>query len=185
MKVIRNQTIDTNNVQIGDQILIKLKSKTYTFSATAQRITKDGIIFMFDECVAKRQMNSEWTNEGGYEASELKKWMEKELLDEFPADIRNKIGYITLPTYGQIFGHDPFYKDYIEPDSDKQFRLMKVRKNRIADYENCWEWYWLKNATKKEVSAAAFAHVHNYGSTGSGGASTSRGVRPVFLLKTK
>jgi hypothetical protein len=59
---------------------------------------------------------------------------------------------------------------------------MKKRKNRIADYNNDYEWYWIQNTMKKEVSAAHFAYVFYSGRAGSGNASTSRGVRPAFLL---
>lgn len=184
MKVIRSQTVETRKVQVGDQILIKLKNKWYTFSATAQQITKDGIIFMFDECVAKRRMNSEQTSDGGYDASELKKWVETELLDEFPDDIRDDIGYITLPAYSQISPHDSFYNIYIEPDANKRFRLMKNRKNRIADYENTSTPYWVKNAAKETVPAS-FALVDSDGIAICRDASYPFGIRPIFLLKTK
>lgn len=89
MKVIRKQAFETTEVKIGDQIMIELdgailnrpEGKGCTIAATAQQITEDGVVFMFDECVTERQMNSEDTNEGGYESSELKTWLETEFIN--------------------------------------------------------------------------------------------------------
>ena len=59
---------------------------------------------------------------------------------------------------------------------------MKQIRNRVAYYKNDCEFGWLRNATKKEFSSAAFARVNNYGDAGYGGASGSNGVRPEFWL---
>ena len=59
---------------------------------------------------------------------------------------------------------------------------MKQRRNRVAYYKNDCEFGWLRNATKKEFSSAAFAGVGDYGSANYSNASNSRGVRPEFWL---
>ena len=59
---------------------------------------------------------------------------------------------------------------------------MKQRRNRVAYYKNDCEFGWLRNATKKEFSSAAFAGVGGDGNTGCTIASTSYGVRPEFWL---
>lgn len=181
MKVLRMREIEVKNYRIGDQIVIPLAGFG-EFTATAQKITDKGTLFLFDDCVAKQPMNKKLTNKGGFKKSNLKKWIDNVLLPAFPDNLRSRIENLTIPTYGQIFGHDDFYNDEIELDNDEQFPLMIKRKNRIADFENDYEWYWLQNATKKELSAAIFAHVTDDGNTGYYGASNSLGVRPVFLL---
>lgn len=181
MKVLRNREVEVKNIRIGDQIIIPL-AEFGEFTATAQKITDKGTLFLFDDCVAKQPMNKELTNKGGFEKSDLKKWIGDVLLPAFPDNLRSRIENLTIPTYGQIFGHDDWYNDVIEPDNDEQFPLMTKRKNRIADFENDYEWYWLQNATKKELSAACFASVSYDGYPYYGSASNSRGVRPVFLL---
>ena len=60
---------------------------------------------------------------------------------------------------------------------------MKLRKNRVAYFNNECEWGWLRNATKKEYSSAYFAYVNAIGTAGCNGASGSDGVRPAFRLK--
>lgn len=181
MKVLRKQELETSSIQVGDQIIIQLTGFG-KFTATAQKITDKGTLFLFDDCVAERPMNARWTNKGGYEKSDLCKWINDVLLVAFPEDLRNRISDLSIPTYGQMFGHDNWYNDVMEPDNDEQFSFMKKRKNRIADFNDDYEWYWLKNATKKEVSSSYFALVSYDGSANYSYASYSLGVRPAFLL---
>ena len=181
MKVLRMREIEVKNYRIGDQIVIPL-AEFGEFTATAQKITDKGTLFLFDDCVEKQPMNKKATNEGGFEKSDLKKWIDDVLLPAFPDNLRSKIENLTIPTYGQIFGHGDYFDNAIEPDNDEQFPLMTKRKKRIADFENDYEWYWLQNATKKGLTAACFADVDGDGAADYGNASFPRGVRPVFLL---
>ena len=128
-------------------------------------------------------MNNCSTNKGGFEKSDLKKWMDTVLFMAFPEELRDKIYGLTIPTVGQIVGHeDEWDNKNLEPDSDEQLPLMKECKNRIACFEDQLTWGWLRNATKEEFSSASFAVVANDGNTGYYGASYSRGVRPEFWL---
>ena len=181
MKVLRKQEMETSNILVGDQIVIQLTGFG-EFTATAQKITDKGTLFLFDDCVTEQSMNEKYTNKGGYEKSDLRKWINTILLEAFPEDIRNRISDLSIPTYGQMFGHDDWYDRVMEPDYDEQLPLMKKRKNRIADFNDNYEWYWMQNATKKEVSAAYFALVNSLGTANSTGASNSLGVRPAFVL---
>lgn len=184
MKVIRKQELevqDIKKIQVGDQIVIPL-AEFGEFIATAQKITEKGVLFMFDDCVAKQQMNDDWTNKGGYAKSHMKKWIDIVLLEAFPKKLQEQIQNLALPTYGMMFGHDDWYEQAIEPDNDEQLPLMAKRKNRVADFNYDYAWYWLQNATKKDLSAANFAYVHNTGYVHYNSASNSSGVRPVFWL---
>lgn len=178
--VVRKMKMNTTAFQVWDQVTIPLEGFGI-FTATAQKVGPDGTLFLFDDSIVERQMNQNDTNKGGYAESELRKWIEEKLFVCFPRDWQLRIRELTLPTYGHIFGHDDFYKKF-EPDEDEQFPLMKDRKNRIAFLKDEWEWYWLKNATKKKVSAAIFASVGSYGDAIPFDASYSHGVRPVFLV---
>lgn len=184
MKVIRKQELevqDIQKIQVVDQIVIPL-AEFGEFTATAQKITDKGVLFMFDDCVAEQQMNKQWTNKGGYAKSYMKKWIDTVLLSAFPEELRERIQDLALPTYGMMFGHDDWYERAIEPDNDEQLPLMAKRKNRVADFNDDYEWYWLQNATKKDYSAADFAVVYVSGFAPCNHASDSGGVRPVFWL---
>ena len=59
---------------------------------------------------------------------------------------------------------------------------MKLRKNRVAYFNNEFKWGWLRNAVKKEYSSTSFAYVSGYGDASYASASISNGVRPAFRL---
>ena len=182
MKVLRKQEIDTANIQVGDQMVIPL-AELGEFTATAHKVTDEGVMFIFDDYVTRRPMNNRNTNKGGFEKSDLKKWMDTVLYMAFPEELRDKIYGLTLPTVGQIVGHeDEWDNKNLEPDTNEQLPLMKKCKNRIACFEDQLAWGWLRNATKEEFSSAGFADVNNYGLSYYYGASNSSGVRPEFWL---
>lgn len=182
MKVLRKQEIETTNIQVGDQIVIPL-AELGEFTATAHKVTDEGVMFIFDNYITCRPMNNRSTNKGGFEKSDLKKWMDTVLLMAFPEELRDKIYGLTLPTVGQIVGHeDEWDNKNLESDSDEQLPLMKECKNRIACFEDQLTWGWLRNATKEEFSSAYFALVFDVGHAYYYGASNSIGVRPEFWL---
>lgn len=180
MKVTRKVQFKTNEICVGDRITVRL-SGFGKFTATAQRVTDKGILFLFDEVIARHLMNETNTNEGGFDKSDMCRWLRETVLPAFPEKLRTRIREITLPTYGEIFGHDDFYENF-EPDDDEQFELMKRRGNRVCDFEDDWCWWWLRNATKRSVSSANFANVDSGGNPNSDTASNSGGVRPEFWL---
>lgn len=182
MKVLRKQEIDTANIQVGDQMVIPL-AELGEFTATAHKVTDEGVMFIFDDYVTRRPMNNRNTNKGGFEKSDLKKWMDTVLYMAFPEELRDKIYGLTLPTVGQIVGHeDEWDNKNLEPDTNEQLPLMKKCKNRIACFEDQLAWGWLRNATKEEFSSAHFANVDGIGFTDFYDASYSSGVRPEFWL---
>ena len=188
MKVKRTVTMKVSHFGVGDQITVKLPGYG-KFTATAHEITGKGTLFIFDDCVCKRWMNKENTNEGGYLESDLRKFVTQELLKVFPDKLLKRMvkddngDLLSIPTYGQIYGKDwddEWDEENIEIDQGKQLPLMQKRKNRIADLQNEWTWYWLQN---KVLSSSYFAYVLGDGTAYSYDASASGGVRPAFLIK--
>lgn len=188
MKVKRMVTMKVNNFELGDQITVKL-TEYGKFTATAHEITDEGTLFIFDDCVCERQMNEENTNKGGYLESDLRKFVAQDLLKAFPDKLRmrmvkdNNGDLLSIPTYGQVLGKDwgdEWDEKNIEIDQREQLPLMQKRKNRIADLQNEWAWYWLQNKVR---SSSGFADVAGDGGASDGAASLSVGVRPAFLIK--
>lgn len=173
---------DVTDIKIGDQLTVELDGFG-TFTATVHKVTDEGIMYIFDDCITRRPMNENDSNEGGFEKSDLKKWMDTKLLNAFPYDIRCRITNLTLPSVGEIIGwEDEWDREHFEPDNDEQLPLMKKRRNRVPYLDNESVWGWLRNATKKKISSAGFAGVDRDGSTSYFYASYSDGVRPVFWL---
>lgn len=172
------------DAEVGDKTTIKLDGLG-EFTATVHKVTDDKVMLIFDDYVTKRPMNESSTNNGGFEASDLNKWLHTEFIKALPYSIRARLTDVTIPTVGEMFGWDDEWdRNHFEADNDKQLPLMKQRRNRVAYYDNECEFGWLRNATKKEFSSANFASVGNGGFASYHGASGSGGVRPeIWLVK--
>lgn len=175
---------DLKDAEVGDKTTIKLDGLG-EFAATVHKVTDDKVMLIFDDYVAERPMNESDTNKGGFEYSDLNEWLHTEFVKAIPYSIRARLTDVTIPTVGEMFGwDDEWNRNYFEADNDKQLPLMKQRRNRVAYYNNECECGLLRNATKKEFSAAYFAIVYSGGDAGCNHASVSFGVRPeIWLVK--
>ena len=182
MKVRRTEKIKVDLFRVGDVIRFKL-SDGEKVEMLAVKEENNGMIFCFADCLAKEySMNAQNTNAGGWDASDLRKKLNGEILDRFPQKIRKLLlpfengDLLRLPTEKEIFGSNPCGED--EPESVSQWKPMKQRKNRIASQglNGGWEWYWLQNRVPN--SAANFAYANNYGNCTYDAASDGAGVRP-------
>lgn len=188
MKLFRTmETAADNGYMVGDVIAFTLTDGEEV-EALAVKQEQDGMIFCLVDCLNQEySMNEEDSNRGGYEATDLRVKLNGEILERFPADIREKMvafangDYLRLPTEKEIFGCNDYGK--AEPDDVQQWEPMKQRKNRIAfqgEGTDRWEWYWLQNAHKRY--AARFAYVNGIGNAYCNGASGALGVRPAFKI---
>lgn len=175
---------DLKDAEVGDKTTIKLNGLG-EFTATVHKVTDDKVMLIFDDYVTKRPMNESSTNNGGFEASDLNKWLHTEFIKALPYSIRARLTDVTIPTVGEMFGWDNEWdRNHFEADNDKQLPLMKQRRNRVAYYDNECEFGWLRNAVKKEFSSACFADVDYNSSALFNLASDSYGVRPeIWLVK--
>lgn len=172
------------DAEVEDKTTIKLDGLG-EFAATVHKVTDDKVMLIFDDYVAKRPMNESGTNKGGFEDSDLNKWLHTEFVKALPYSIRARLTDVTIPTVGEMFGWDDEWdRNHFEADNDKQLPLMKQKRNRVAYYNNECECGWLRNATKKEFSSAFFAYVNGGGNAYYDDASNSGGVRPeIWLVK--
>ena len=172
------------NAELGDKTFMELDGLG-EFAATVHKVTDDKVMLIFDDYVAKRPMNKSGTNNGGFEDSDLNKWLHTEFVKALPYSIRAILTDVTIPTVGEMFGWDDKWdRNHFEADNDKQLPLMKQRRNRVAYYNNKCKCGWLRNATKKEFSSVCFACVRDNGITDFNGVSHSGGVRPeIWLVK--
>ena len=172
---------------VGDVLPFTLKDGEKV-EALAVKQEQDGMVFVLVDCLNKEYpMNRTNTNKGGYEKSDLRKKLNGEILDRFPAEIREMMkafpngDLLRLPTEREIFGENIFGVE--EDESVEQWEAMKQRKNRIAFQgkgTDRWEWYWLQN--EYDGSAASFASVGNDGYADYSDASSAYGVRPAFKI---
>lgn len=173
---------DLKDAELGDKTTIKLGGLG-EFTATVHKVTDDKVMLIFDDYVTKRPMNESDTNKGGFEASDLNKWLHTGFIRALPYSIRTRLTDVTIPAMGEMFGWDDEWdRKRLEADDDKRLPLMKQRRNRVAYFDNECRCGWLRNATKKEFSSASFALVDRYGDANYGLAAGICGVRPEIWL---
>ena len=188
MKLFRTiEAVADGHYCVGDVITFTLNDGEEV-EALAVKQEQDGMIFVLVDCLRKEySMNRTNSNRGGYKSCGLRKALGTEILDRFPAEIRDKMvafengDLLRLPTEREIFGDNPFGEN--EPEDVEQWEPMKDRRNRIAfqgSKTGTWEWYWLQN--KVDGSAALFALVDYSGNAYCSYASSAYGVRPAFKI---
>lgn len=184
MKVKRTIKIEKpEKYEVGDIIKFKLKNGSKV-EALAVKEEDNNMLFCFVDCLTEKQcMNETNTTEGGFEASKLDKYLNKEVIDLFPDKVKKNMvqfnnRYLRIPTEREIFGEAEYGN---EPDTVEQWKPMKRRRNRIAGLEKDGTptWYWLASV----ASSALFCCCNGNGGADYGNASSTAGVRPVFLLK--
>lgn len=197
MEVTRKTKIETEAFELGDIIKFKL-ADGQKVKAMAVRQDENGTLFVTVDCL--KDCYPMFKNPGAmgsmeicYFNSDLRHYLNKEVLKLFPEEIRsrmnimpvgnNEYDLLRIPTEREIFGKNHYGKE--ESTDIKRFNGMKKCRNRIAfrateDNNEAWEWYWLQN--RVEDTAAHFAYVTDGGYAASNNASYSYGVRPVFLL---
>lgn len=184
MEVVRKIKLKAEKFKPGDIISFELTDGEKVRARAVKR-EKNGMLFCMVDCLKQEeQMNSRDTNEGGYEASDLRKKLNSDILGRFPAEIRDRMkpmengDMLRIPTEREIFEKN----EYGDQDNAEQWPCMKQVRNRIAlrGDNGAWEWYWLQNRYRD--SASYFCAVDNGGHAYARYASHSNGVRPVFLL---
>ena len=179
MKVERKVRIETDRLRIGDQIKVKFSGEKH--KATAIRREDDGMLFLLDDCLDRAMpMNENGGTEGGYDASDLRRYLAKKA-SEIPMKLQNRMvafengDYLRPLTLEEACGVDADFND-----TGGQIEWMKDRRHRVTTRkDNEYASWWLRGV----VSATYFAYVAAYGYAGYNNASNSRGVRPAFKIR--
>ena len=182
MKINRTMTIETNEIQIGDRLRVG------RYTATCQTVAEKGATFLLDQYLDKAmQMKEKNTNRGGYNKSDLRKYLQSDtVLSDFE-EIRpylrpwNNGDLLRLPFYGEMFDNNN-RDDFVKPDDCEQWPLMKDAHNRAASRCGEPEWGWLANTVCE--NSTDYCGVDTDGGACYGDADARGvGVRPAFLIK--
>lgn len=184
MKVFRKVKIKPDRYEIGDQIKIKLKDGRVT-TATCHDVNSSRALFVFDQIIAERPMNTEGGTEGGWEESDLRNWLHYTFYKSLPKKlkkviIRDEGDYLRLLYFTEVFGSENIPSWISKAQIKKRLPLMEKRINRIGiDTDDDFAYWWLRDVTGGSyfayVSANGYAHLNN--------ASYSYGVRPAFAIQ--
>lgn len=196
IKVKRMVNVDADTLQVGDIIKFKLTNGAKA-QAMAMQQEEDGMIFCLVDCLPGRLQMNDWTHEGGYEKSTLRKSLNAEILDFFPEELKAVMvpfengDFLRIPTEREIFGENQ-YGEYENPYV-KQWKPMKQCRNRIAVdgiKAGVLQQYWLTNKARESNvlssfrnPAAFFTVADCYGKADYNDGIHALGVRPVFKLK--
>ena len=198
---------DTKEVEIdGTSYTLRVANNTTPSECSGNDFSQTacGLVFEFVDIVEERQMNSTWTNEGGWPATELRTYANGEFLNKLPSELQNVIidtkvisGHGSVDT-SNFISTDKIYllsskeiwngNEYDSAvDSTRQLDFYankgvtenffsKVQKN-FNGANSAW---WLRSAHSNR--SHSFLTVDSGGAWGSDGASTSYGFAPAFRI---
>jgi len=190
MKVFRAEEKDVKRLEYGDVVPFDMSDGEHCEAIVIAIEGDNAICTLVDALKNWHRMNPTSTTNGGYLATEMRKYLNSELLDRFPTELREQMvaddngDYLRLFTEKEVFGKN-IYADEEESEDVKQYDYFKFRRNRIA--LNGWnsdypEWWWLSNP----ASATYFCYCNTGGRANRGVASYALYyVRPRFVIKVE
>lgn len=169
--------VSTTEKKIGDVVLIEMANGSFEEFLIVDR-DEEGYTLYAVDCIGEPHcMNSTDTTEGGYDASEMREYLNNQLILTFGKAIRNKLlpmgsngDLIRLATYNEIFGDDK---------GNGRWKPMEKRRNRIAmNCDDCTTWYWLSSV----YPSTYFCDVRSAGYANASTSSNAYGVRPAIKV---
>lgn len=172
-------------LNVGDIISIVLKNGENMRIAVAgiNIYAKNEVVFAFKDILSEEHyMNKHYTNEGGYEASDMATYLDTEIFNLLPDDLQEVIkerrGHkLWLFSRREVFGEDG---RYICPEEDVFLPYYKDAENRVKTRNGETDWWWL--ASPSAASTTNFAYVNGSGDSNSSYADNSFGVAPGFCI---
>ena len=85
-------------VTLADGATAQVQICGFAHDGNANGSGKAGITFIFKDAVDERPMNNAGTNSGGWEASEMRSWLNSSFKGQLPSDLQNVIVPVTKMT---------------------------------------------------------------------------------------
>jgi hypothetical protein len=146
---------------VGDEITCKLKDNTeVTFVAVATNpYSNNEVAFILKDCLGRHCFNEKNTNKGGWRDSDIRAYLNNEVYDLLPDDLKSviKVRTITqhldgeelvskdklwLPSLTEVTGEDWAGSD---SEDDVHFEYFKDEKSRVKQLNNETTWWWLRS----------------------------------------
>lgn len=192
LKVASNEGRLDEIVKSGDYLPLTLKDGQ-NIGLDVGKDEKGKIYFIFRDLMKEDHfMNKEWTNAGGWAATEMRRYANEEVFELLPDDLQAVISSTRIVqvlngerietedklfclSYTQVFGGD-LEKEH-EPE-DTQIDIYKTEKDRVKETDGeTWNW-WLRSAG----SASSFGGVGSFGNSNGNSAYNTNGVALGFCL---
>lgn len=182
MRVKRMEEYVVGCPEIGDKIDFTLKTGEKVEAMAVKTLFNGTVFCSVDFLSNSYPMNRNGGTKGGYEASDLRKTLNGEILDSFPDDIREQLvpfdngDLLTIPSEREMFG-DNLYSTEDEGNA-MQWEPMANRHNRVAFRNGYYEYGWLRNV----ADSTDFVDCDAGGDASNWNAVRFGGVRPVFII---
>ena len=181
----------------GDNIPVTLKNgEEVSFDVGKDESGK--IYFVMHNCLKeKKPMNSDWTNKGGWEKSDMRRYLNEEVIELLPDELREIIkptkivqvwdgkrreteDKLFLLSRTQVFGKHENY-EAIEPN-DSQIDIFGNQRDCVKELgdEGTLCFWWLRSPYSS--NSYNFCFVYTDGTVDHYGAGYSFGVAPAFCL---
>ena len=184
-------------LQSGDNIPVTLKNgEEVSFDIGKDESGK--IYFIMHNCLKeKKPMNREWTNKGGWEESDMRRYLNEEVIELLPDELQEIIkptkilqvwngkrreteDKLFLLSRTQVFGKDERYEP-IEPN-DSLIDIFKSQRDCVKElegYGTSYSW-WLRSPYSG--NSYYFCRVYADGTVNDYDAYYSYGVAPAFCI---
>ena len=206
LKAMAEMGAGVGGLGLSDEITMALEGgETATIVVAAfLEATEDkpaGVRFMFKDCLDEpHQMNNEWTNKGGYQASEGRRYILEEVLPRLPADLRAAIrprkitenaqgktlvyeDQLWLPSETDMFGRgeDSWQHGSADGPEDFQLPIYATERDRVKQRRGYGTTpHWCRSVYSSNT--ARFCLVSTDGGASGSYANYSFGVAPGFDL---
>ncbi|MCI8469277.1 MAG: hypothetical protein HFJ75_07320, partial [Eggerthellaceae bacterium] len=124
------------DIELTDGTKAQVQIVGFAHDEKADGSGKAGITFMFTNAIASHPMDTTATNEGGWEKSQLREWLNREGLNKLPGDLRNAIIEVEKLTNNTGFTK---VASSVTPTSDKLW-LPSVVELSGAEAGDDWPW---------------------------------------------
>lgn len=198
--------VQTQQIQIGTEIDLTLEGGEAATAVAAAYLpatadTPAGVRFVFKDCLDEpHQMNKEFTNKGGYRASEGRRYILEEVYPRLPAELRalirpRKITEIVngetlvyedplwLPSETDLFGRgeESWQHGAADGPDDFQLDIFKTERDRVKQRRGYGTTpHWCRSVSSG--NSYFFCLVSTDGGAGVDGANDSRALAPGFDL---
>lgn len=183
------------SLSVGDEIMCQLKNGevVYAVVAAINPYGDNEVAFVFKDCIGEdAEMNDECTNKGGWRDSKMRGYVNGEIYDLLPDDLKAIIKPRTIKqkmdgeelmsedklwllSYTELFGGD-----YSVDEGDVHFPLFDTEGSRVKMNDEGVTWcYWTR--TPSANSTTIFRYVYSDGSYINYTAGNSYGVALGFL----
>lgn len=167
---------DRSALKVGDEIAETLKDGRKVVFV----VMDDGVMGLKD-CLGYHRMNNTWTNKGGWLKTEMRRYLNEDVIDMLPDDLR---AIIKPRAFGEesdmlwLFSEPEIFGAHIwgtGDEDDKQLRYFAEPGNRIKlDVDGDADWWW--EPSPCGYSSYGFCSVNSGGNASHDSAYNNNGV---------